>query len=149
MIPAGALQFAPSTVASATELAELRALAMKPSLTRLARYDETRVRSRFLETFSAEHTTQVLDDGLLAAFFVLREKADHLLLDHLYVHPDWQGQNIGRQVINHVIDQSTQKGLPVRLMALKESPANQFYQSCGFHKTGETAFDILYERPLT
>ena len=145
-MPKGALRFVPATEDVAESLADLRAAAMKPSLVALGRYDAQRVRARLLDGFSAQDTTLVMDGERLAAFFVLQTRSDHLYLDHLYVHPDWQGHGIGSFMMDEVMQRSTKQALPIRLMALKESPANAFYQGFGFRQTSETAYDTHYER---
>lgn len=143
------LRLRPATPQIGTQLAELRARAMKPSLTALGRYDEIRVRARFLDGYSAEHTTLVLLGADLVDFFVLRPGEDHLLLDHLYVAPSSQAMGVGSFVMQHVIARSQDTMLPVRLMALKDSPANGFYRRHGFLRTGDAEFDNYYERHPT
>lgn len=81
----------------------------------------------------------------MIGFYVLRNKADHLYLDHLYVHPSYQGKQIGSQVINRIKTQAAQAGLPIRLGALKGSEANNFYQRHGFVQTHQCEFDNYYE----
>ncbi len=139
------MKFETVDFSDASALAELRARAMKPSLLKVGRFDEERVRTRFLETFVPADTKQVIVDGRLCGFFVVKENPDHLYLDHLYVDPNCQSQGIGHAVINHVVQRAEQKKLPVRLGALRESRANRFYQSLGFVQTHEDAYDIFYE----
>ena len=38
-------------------------------------------------------------DGTITALIVLLPKPDHLLLDNIAVHPDRQGQGLGRRLI--------------------------------------------------
>lgn len=126
-------------------LAELRARAMRPSLEKVGRFDEGRVRSRFLDSYVAQDSRKILIDGELCGFFVIKQHRDHLYLDHLYVEPVYQNRGIGHAVIAHVVQLAKQLQLPIRLGALRESPANQFYQSIGFVSTHEDAFDIYYQ----
>ncbi|WP_431688190.1 GNAT family N-acetyltransferase [Hahella sp. NBU794] len=126
-------------------LAEIRAQAMQPSLEAVGRFDANRVRSRFLDTFVPEDTFKIMESGKLAGFFVLRNKHDHLYLDHLYLHPDYQNRSIGGKVLAKVKSEAANKGLPIRLGALRNSKANDFYQKHGFVKTHEGEFDIYYE----
>lgn len=128
-------------------LAEIRALAMRPSLEALGRFDENRVRSRFLETFVPNDTFKIMDDEWLLGFFVVRIKADHHYLDHLYIKPEHQGRELGKLVLHKVVLMAHEKGLPVRLGALKGSRSNDFYTNNGFIKTHEDEFDVYYESP--
>ena len=47
--------------------------------------------------------------------------------------------------MREVLRESEASGLPVRLGALRESRANEFYKSLGFRQTHEDAFDVYYE----
>lgn len=126
-------------------LAELRAIAMKPSLEAAGRFDEARVRNRFLESFDPGDTCKLVDNGEIVGFYVLRDRVDHFYLDHLYIHPEHQSRRLGRAVIERVLKIASERSLSVRLGALKGSPANDFYLKLGFKKIREDEFDIYYE----
>jgi len=119
---------------------------MKLALQKIGRFDEKRVRSRFLDSFVPEDTKKVLANQVLCGFFVVKRNPDHLYLDHLYVDPDYQSQGIGSTVLDHVVQQSEKLNLPIRLGALKQSRANEFYRKFGFVPTHDDAYDIYYER---
>lgn len=129
----------------APELADIRAVAMRPSLETLGRYDENRVRSRFLDSFVPQETWKILLDNILIGFAVVREKPDHLYLDHLYVLPEHQGRGVGKHVLDLVKDEATAKRLPIRLGALRNSRSNDFYRDNGFMKMQEEELDVYYE----
>ena len=118
---------------------------MKPSLEALGRFDEERVRSRFLDTFMPSESKKIIEDDQLAGFFVVRNRLDHLYLDHLYIDPKMQGRGLGAKVIAWVKEIARKVNLPIRLGALKGSKANEFYITNGFLKTHEDEFDIYYE----
>lgn len=118
---------------------------MKPSLIALGRYDEKRVRKRFLDGFSPKDTVKILVNDDLAGFYVVRDKGDHLHLDHLYILPQYQSKGIGNTVVNKIKDQADCRGLPIRLGALRGSQSNDFYLQNGFVKTHEDEFDIYYQ----
>ena len=139
------MDFEACTTGDAHELAELRARAMKPGLQQVGRFDEERVRSRFLDSFVPQDTKKIIIEGVLGGFFVVKHNPDHLYLDHLYVEPGFQRRGVGRAVIDSVLRQSEQLQIPVRLGALRQSSANHFYQSLGFVSTHEDACDIYYE----
>ncbi|MFZ6641137.1 hypothetical protein ACO0LL_15415 [Undibacterium sp. TC4M20W] len=84
------LKLEPCTLNDAAQLAELRGIAMRPSLERIGRFDAERARQRLLQNFAAEYTRLIKLDGLLAGFLVLRPQDKDLLLDHFYLHPDFQ-----------------------------------------------------------
>lgn len=66
-----------------SELAEIRVEAMRPSLEKVGRFDPERARRRFLDTYDPSETKVVHVAGELAGFYVLRDRRDHLYLDHL------------------------------------------------------------------
>lgn len=129
----------------AQTLAEIRAMAMKPSLIALGRFDEDRVRNRFLETFIPQDTIKLTLEGELIGFYVLRTRTDHIWLDHLYIKPEHQNKQLGKKALTRVIDLAKEKGLALRLGALKGSLSNSFYQNSGFVQTHEDEFDLYYE----
>jgi N-acetylglutamate synthase-like GNAT family acetyltransferase len=134
----------PAVAEDATELAELRVRAMRPSLEAVGRFDPERARTRFLDSFDSSATWHILEDGKPVGVLVLRAKQDHLLLDHLYVEPGSQGQNVGHEVMQYVLSQAKQQGLPVKVGALKGSRSNEFYIRHGFTLVSAAEWDNYY-----
>ena len=126
-------------------LAEIRAVSMRESLEAIGRYDDTRVRRWFLDTYSPRDTVKLMEGDRVIGFYVVRDNVDYLHLDHLYVTPEYQSMGIGRRVVEQVLSVANDKGIPVKLRALKGSRANQFYTRLGFKKTHIEAFDEYYE----
>lgn len=126
------------------DLAEIRVAAMQESLEAIGRFDPERARTRFMENFSKADTKKILIDDQLIGFYVLKEKEDHLWLDHLYIHPQFQGGGIGGKIVDLVKSIAKAKKLPIRLGALRDSKSNDFYQKQGFTKTHEEEWDIYY-----
>lgn len=115
-----------------SELAEIRVEAMKPSLEAVGRFDPQRARKRFLDSYDPKDTKIIHIGDDLVGFYVVREHVDHLYLDHIYIRPMHQGSGLGRQLVKAIQEQARARLLPVQLVALRESPANDFYLSCGF-----------------
>ncbi|MBV7483552.1 GNAT family N-acetyltransferase [Bordetella sp. BOR01] len=127
-------------------LADLRAAAMRPSLERLGRYDPQRSRERLRATFVPAGTRAVELDGRRIGFYTLRHLDGALRLDHLYLLPAECGRGLGSRVMAHIIGQAQAAGLPLRVGALRDSDSNRFYLRHGFVQTGETEWDIEYQR---
>ena len=142
------MEYIKSKDSDANDLADLRAQAMKPSLVALGRFDEDRVRNRFLDTFIPQDTIKLTLEGELIGFYVLRTRTDHIWLDHLYIKPVHQNKQLGKKVLTRVIELAKEKGLVLRLGALKGSRSNGFYQNNGFVQTHEDEFDLYYELPI-
>lgn len=126
-------------------LACLRDRAMRESLENVGRYDPIRVKQRFLSNFNPQNTKKILVGDKLVGFFVALELEDHIYLDHLYIDPDHQSQNIGSTILKEVKSLSKKTNKPIRLGALIQSKANQFYIANGFKETHQGEHDIYYE----
>lgn len=143
---APSLAFGPVLASDLEQLADLRVEVMRPSLERVGRFDPDRARLRLVDSFSPEHTRQILVDGARVGFFVLRPRAGALVLEHLYVRPSHQGLGIGSAVLRGVFAQADARGLQVRVGALRESDSNRFYVRHGFTLESQTDFDNCYVR---
>jgi ribosomal protein S18 acetylase RimI-like enzyme len=129
------------------ELLSLRIAAMRESLERIDRFDPIRARERFQSGFSALNTRHVLVDQVRVGFVVVKSEDDYILLDHLYIHPDYQSAGIGSAVVGNVIQEADAAGLPLHVCALRDSDANRFYQKHGFIFNAEEEWDIHCVRP--
>ena len=127
-------------------LLALRLRAMRESLERIGRYDETRARERLAEGFDPAHTQHIVVDGRRVGFVVYKLLSHTLRVNHLYIDPPEQRRGIGRKVLRWVCELADHHQLPVELVALKGSAANRFYQRHGFVATGEGEWDIDYVR---
>ncbi|MBE9636020.1 GNAT family N-acetyltransferase [Salipiger pacificus] len=117
---------------------------MRPSLEAIQRFDPIRVRRRFLDGFAPEDTTLLLCDDRLAGFYVLRRRPHEHYLDHFYLGAGFRGTGLGRKIIAGLQQGAREARMPIRLMALKGSPANDFYRTCGFELVGEEPLDLVY-----
>lgn len=140
------LTFCDVTANDFEELAALRIAAMRASLEQVGRFDPERARERLRKSFHPAHTQFVLLDGQRIGFYAYRTADDGFHLDHLYVHPSRQSLGVGTYVLRHLLSQADARQMPVRLGALRDSPANRFYQRHGFVPTAEDEWDIYYLR---
>jgi GNAT superfamily N-acetyltransferase len=130
------------------DMLALRIEAMRPSLERVGRFDLTRSRERLSAGFFPQYMQHILLDGERVGFFTLKSEGEAALrLDHLYLRSKASGQGIGAWVLGQVLAQARERGLAVRLTALKESDANRFYLRHGFVLQSEEGVDLHYEWP--
>jgi GNAT superfamily N-acetyltransferase len=127
-------------------LVALRIEAMRESLERVGRFDPARARERFRSGFSPAHTRHIELGGKRVGFVVVKPQATELLLDHLYVHPNYKGKGIGGAVLAQVCSEADQSALTVRVGALRESESNRFYSERGFQLVEQSEFDNYYVR---
>ena len=148
--PVPSIALAPANDDDFEALLSLRMAAMRESLQRLGRYDPQRARERLGRAFEPAHSRHILLGGERVGFVVLLPRLDarppHLLLDHLYIAPQAQGQGVGSWVMAQVLDEADRRDLPVRVTALRLSDANRFYQRHGFELQHETEWDLHYLR---
>ncbi|BAJ02836.1 GNAT family N-acetyltransferase [Shewanella violacea] len=57
----------------------------------------------------------------------------------IQIHPDFQGQGLGKKVMQQVLTKAKNKA--VELTVLKDNPALKLYQRLGFIITGEDEFE--------
>ena len=87
------------------------------------------------ETFAAIVNRQTV------AFYALRQKADVLQLEHLWVLPDWTGQGIGRALFKHALERAAVRG--ASSLTIEADPnAELFYRRMGAIRSGVVATEI-------
>ncbi|MFF5725491.1 GNAT family N-acetyltransferase [[Kitasatospora] papulosa] len=136
----------PATFEDVEPLAELRAMAMRPDLERLGRYDERRVRQRLRDAYVPEHTSVVEAGGAVAGSVALRPSEDGFWLEHFYLAPEVQGRGIGTAVLAGVLARTDAEGVPVRLNVLQGSAARSLYERHGFAPVREDPVDVFMVR---
>ncbi|MBF4570231.1 GNAT family N-acetyltransferase [Plantibacter sp. VKM Ac-2880] len=133
-----------ATLDDAAWMAELRAVVMRPDLERLGRYDETRVRRRFLDAYRPEHTSVIVVDGVAAGLFAVRVEPEERWLEHFYLAPEHQGAGLGTAVLTQVLRDGDPR--PFRLNVLHGSPARRLYERHGFTLEREDDVDVWMVR---
>jgi len=136
-----------TTQNDAEALVEIRIAAMQESLEKVGRFDPERARDRFLSSFQPTHTRFIEWDKIKVGFVVTKAHEAGLLLDHLYIHPDYQGNGIGGLVLEKIFAEADALKLAIRVGALRESDSNRFYLRHGFEFVEQGEFDNYYLRP--
>ncbi|MFG3280775.1 GNAT family N-acetyltransferase [Streptomyces sp. NPDC048111] len=143
----GAWALRPAEGADVEAIVELRAVAMRPDLERLGRFDEHRVRQRFRDAFCPSHTWIVLADGAFAGCVALRPAEDGYWLEHFYLAPAVQGRGLGSAVLRAVLARPEAIAAPVRLNVLQGSAARRLYERHGFAVESQDPVDVFMVRP--
>lgn len=136
----------PASDADVEDVAELRAVVMRPDLERLGRYDTHRVRQRLRDSFVAAHAWVIEVDGAFAGCMALRPAEDAHWLEHLFLAPELQGRGIGTAVLNRLLERCDREGTLVRLDVLQGSQARRLYDRLGFILENEDAVDVFMVR---
>jgi ribosomal protein S18 acetylase RimI-like enzyme len=127
-------------------IAELRAEVMRADLERLGRYDEHRVRQRFRDSFSPQHTSVIVADGAFAGCVTVRPAEDGWWLEHFYLATGLQGRGLGSAVLGTLLRQIDADGVLVRLNVLQGSAAQRLYERHGFTVESEDPVDVFMVR---
>ena len=143
---AQSISLTPAIESDFEALVAIRIEAMRESLERIGRFDPARARERFRSGFSPAHTRHIEAGHERVGFLVTMPQERHLLLDHLYIKPSYQGLGVGTEVLQLVFTQADSLGLPVKVGALRESDSNRFYQRHGFQLVEQGEFDNYYLR---
>jgi ribosomal protein S18 acetylase RimI-like enzyme len=113
-------------------LYDLLKTAMREHVERIWVWDEHWQRERFERTFDpAENQIIVLHD------VDTRRHEDEIFLARLYILPEYQGRGIGTQLIESLLVEARQEGLPVTLRVLTGNPAKRLYERLGFETVEE------------
>ncbi|WP_376088664.1 GNAT family N-acetyltransferase [Roseomonas sp. CCTCC AB2023176] len=118
---------------------------MREHLERVGRFDPERARAMLRRRFDPATMRLVLVDGDLAGCVDVAPRGDHVEIGLFYLEPAHQGRGLGRSVLDAIL--AERPGLSHRLEVLKGSPAQRFYARAGFRRTGETEWDVQFERP--
>lgn len=140
------LVFDPAKDDDFEDLLALRIEAMQESLERIGSFDAEKARERFTEAFSASHTRHILVDELRVGFLMLQPNGNELLLDHMYIRPEYQGRGIGGAVLRRLISEADASKVPIRVGAVREKEANRFHLGYGFQMVDQGEWDLYYVR---
>ncbi|MGW0809680.1 GNAT family N-acetyltransferase [Nonomuraea sp. NPDC002799] len=127
-------------------VAELRAVVMRPDLTRLGRYDAQRVKQRLRDEFTPAHTWMIDVGGAFAGCVALRPAKDAYWLQHFYLDPELQGRGTGAAVLSGLLERCDREAATVRLNVLRGSPARRLYERHGFTTETEDEVDVFMVR---
>jgi GNAT superfamily N-acetyltransferase len=119
---------------------------MKESLERIGRFDPQRARDRFLSGFTPACTRHIYVDESCIGFVTVKPDNEGLLLDHLYITPEKQKGGIGTAVLKEIFKEADERGLSIRVGALKGSDSNRFYMRHGFQLVERGEWDNYYVR---
>jgi GNAT superfamily N-acetyltransferase len=92
--------------------------------------------------FIASHETYTaIVDGQIVGFYAFGRKDSRLNLQHMWVLPDWMGQNVGRSLFYHALERT--KALGFRELEIESDPnAEGFYKRLGARRAGVNTYTI-------
>jgi ribosomal protein S18 acetylase RimI-like enzyme len=109
----------------------------KPLLIALGRWDEERVRARFVEDFTPERAQMLHADGAEIGWIQVTDNGEGLHLDQLHLIEGYRNRGIGTRLIQALLDRGRRSGKWVGLNVIRGNPAIRLYQRLGFALIGE------------
>ena len=86
----------------------------------------------------------VLLDGEAIGMVKAYRESDAWILHQVQILPSRQGSGVGRWVVEGVIADATEAGLPVRLSVLDGNPARRLYERLGFQAVGRDGNETVF-----
>ncbi|WP_260258359.1 GNAT family N-acetyltransferase [Vibrio intestinalis] len=86
-------------------------------------------------------------DGAPVGSYLVECKEDHLYFSRFFILPEHQGNGIGSEILEQVVDLAEQKGLPVKLRYLQGNRVGQLYMKFGFRVTHQSSQFLNMTKP--
>lgn len=103
-------------------------------------WDEAAERTRYLAGFPVGRAQVILVGYEIAGTIDVQRHPDRWTLNTIEVAPEWQNQGIGTILVDRILKQAHDRGVPVDLEVLHVNhAARRLYTRLGFTVTGETA----------
>ncbi|SRR5260370_15909118 len=126
---------------------EIAALGWSPAQQEAFLRMQFTAQQRWYETAYAEAEQQiVMLDAAPIGRIIVHRGSDATTLVDISLLPEHRGRGIGGGLIRDLVQQSAQRGAPVRLQVLRTNPAARLYQRLGFAKTGEDEMYVQMEK---
>lgn len=133
----GAIGLRPATLADEEFCFQLHKLAMGDYVAAIWGWDDADQSDYHARAFDPDRWQIITVDGTDAGLFIVEERAEEIYLGRIEVHPDHQGQGIGRHLIQGLIIRAHERGRHVALDVLTvNTRAHALYRRLGFQETG-------------
>ena len=97
-------------------------------------------RGNFVDSLAAGYLAQVLEDERreLLGYFIAMAGVDEMHLLNITVAPSWQGQGLGRLMLQALADHARECGLASLWLEVRQSNlrARALYRQLGYHEVG-------------
>jgi len=151
LIPASVLsmmyELRPATDDDLQFLYELHVATMKEYVDRTWGWDDADQWRRFQVRFNPAGQQVIVAHGRDVGKLVYEQQPTELFLAELEILPEFQGQGIGTEIVEDLIERAVRQRQPLRLRVLKVNRACQLYSRLGFSVADETDthYRMLFE----
>jgi GNAT superfamily N-acetyltransferase len=95
-------------------------------------WDAGAQRKRLARDFSESRPEIVSVDGVDAGIWLVLREPRRLVLSKIFLLPEFQRRGIGSSLLDRLIREAEEVGLPIHLRLLKVNPALSLYERKGF-----------------
>ena len=97
--------------------------------------------------FRHPHQIIVDEENDKCGYCAIERTDTEIVLREIAILPHWQGRGIGSRIINSLIEEGHERGMPVKLNVMKtNSRARKLYERLGFIQFDESDTHFLMER---
>jgi ribosomal protein S18 acetylase RimI-like enzyme len=140
------LSFRIATSDDSKAIFEIKRAAFREYIDMVSTWDDQDQWKKHERRFAAGGFEVVLVDGEVAGYFATVMEVDCLRLNQLFIHPDFQGRQIGSAVLVELKKRIGLSNAPIRIQVLKVNPrAVQFYEREGFREVESTEEHLRLE----
>lgn len=127
-----------TTVDDYAFLYQLHVATMKDTVAHVWGWDDDFQADHFREHFDPLRLKIIVVDGTDVGVLAVEHREDTLFLSNIEIAPTFQRRGLGSQIIQDVLAEARDQGVPVVLQTNRSNPARRLYQRLGFVETGET-----------
>lgn len=95
--------------------------------------------------FDAKDHSVIERDGAAVGYVWVHRAPDELRVVDIALLPEHRNAGIGTGLMNDIIAEARERGVPVRLNVLTNSPARRLYERLGFQPVGEAGINQTME----
>ena len=108
-------------------------------------WSEDQVQARAVKNVSSGFTQVIELGGMPIGTQVVERTAEHVRLLQLFILPEHQRHGVGSKLVQQLIDEARERGVPLQLRVLKVNPAQELYKRIGFSVVDETPEHVYME----
>jgi ribosomal protein S18 acetylase RimI-like enzyme len=127
-------------------LFNLHRTAFKPYIDQTWGWEEEWQLTYFRSRFDPDIRKMIQFQGRDVGCISVQDQGNALFIAYIAISPTYRRRGIGSSLIQKVIREAEERGIPVRLQSLKVNPVRELYERLGFRIIGSTETHILMEK---
>lgn len=124
---------------------ETKRAALGDYVSRTWGWEEEFQRAYHRKHYDPQAAAIIVSDHQNVGCLVVRDEPNYILLESVYLLPEYQNRGIGGRIVADILRYATAESRPVRLHVLKINPAIRLYKRLDFRIIGETGHHYVME----